>query len=71
MERWTYVWMTDDGPSLGAVYDDRGAAKDAAFEEWQGFEGGNLGGFEEGTREEFEEMYEGSPDIWLAQLQDN
>lgn len=70
MELWTYVWMTDDGPTLGSTYDSREDAKQAAFEEWAAFGGGNLGGYDEGTREEFDDMYEESGDIWIAPLQE-
>lgn len=66
---WTYVWMTDDGPSLGALYPTSDAAMDAAFAEWDSYEGGNLGGWNEGTREEFDDMYAESGDLWIVQLQ--
>ena len=66
---WTYVWMTDDGPSLGPLLPNEGAALDAAFAEWQGYHGGTLGGYEEGTREEFDAMYAESPDLWIVPLE--
>ena len=42
---------------------------DAAFAEWVHWQGGGLGGFEDGTREEFDAMYEESPDIWVRPLE--
>ena len=69
MERWTYIWITGDGPSLGSLYKDADAAMQAAYEEWRHYEGGTLGGYNEGTREEFDAMYEESGDIWVAALE--
>lgn len=71
MARWTYVWLTDDGPSLGATYPSAEAALDAAYAEWEAYDGGNLGGYEDGTREEFDAMYAESGDIWTTILQDD
>lgn len=68
-EAWTYVWITCDGPSLGAVYSSQEAATDAAFEEWKSNYGGTLGGYTEGTRGEFDAMYETSGDIWIVALE--
>ena len=68
---WTYIWLTDDGPGLGGLYQTGAEALSAAFEEWVAFDGGNLGGFNEGTREEFDSMYAESGDIWVAPLQQN
>lgn len=68
-QQWTFVWQTDEGPSLGASYPNEAAARTAAYEEWHGFQGGTLGGWTEGTREEFDAMYEESGDIWVVPLQ--
>lgn len=66
---WTYVWNTDDGPSLGGLYVSEEAAMQAAYGEWSAHFGGTLGGYDEGTREEFDRMYSSSGDIWVAETE--
>lgn len=68
MSAWTFVWATDDGPELGPVCPTAEAAMDAAYAEWVAWQGGTLGGFVAGTREEFDAMYAESGDIWVRPL---
>lgn len=67
--KWTYVWLTDDGPSLGSLYPDEDAAMDAAFAEWEGYFGGTIGGYDEGTREEFDAIYAESGELWVVPIE--
>lgn len=68
-QKWTFVWETDEGPSLGGIYENEDQAKDELFKEWCGFQGGSVGGYEEGTLEEFQQVYDKAGDLWVVPLQ--
>lgn len=59
--QWTFVWQTMEGPTLGPLYDSEREALDGLYAEWVGFGGGTAGGFSDGTRAEFDAMFEVSP----------
>lgn len=66
--RWTFVWLTDDGPSLGPIFDSQAEAIDGAMADWRGHKGGIAGGYETGSATEFVEMFESSPVLWVCPL---
>lgn len=66
--RWVVVWETDDGPSVDGVFESEEEALEAAYKEWCDWAGGVVGGYSEGTREEFIRVYAESDKVWVIPM---
>jgi hypothetical protein len=65
---WVIVWETGDGPEVDGPYAHEDDAMFQAFLDWQDWGGGIVGGFDEGTLEEFETAYAESDKVWIVPL---
>lgn len=66
--QWVIVWETGDGPEVDGPYDHEDEAMFGAFLDWKEWGGGIVGGFSEGTWEEWEAVFAETDKVWIVPI---
>jgi len=66
--QWCVVWEGGDGPEVDGPFANESTALAHAYIEWVHYTGGIVGGYNTGSRHEFDLVYDETDKLWIVPL---